>query len=116
MNLEQQKQQQKPEEKKPISSETVQENKVSTTETIAEIEKARGLVKIMHGALEVEYDVAGKSVNYIREALAAVLSIPKEAAAVVNGQTIDRNTENQHQLNQMDTLEFIRSSGTKGAL
>jgi hypothetical protein len=83
-------------------------------DTLAEVNKALGRVEISHGAQTVSYDVAGKSVAYVREALGPLLNVPKEAQAVVNGQPVAPGTEENTILGANTTLEFIKASGVKG--
>lgn len=80
-------------------------------ETLADIDKALGRVTIIHGSQEFPYDVAGKSIAYVREALGPILQVPKDAEAWVNNQPVkDETTLLAHN----STLEFIKASGVKG--
>jgi hypothetical protein len=79
---------------------------------VASIDQALGKVTIIHGANEVSYEVAGKSVKYIRDALSAVLTIPSDAQALIDGKPV--TDEANTILASQQTCEFIKSSGVKG--
>ncbi len=80
-------------------------------ETMADIDKALGRVTIIHGTQELPFDVAGKSISYVREALGPILQVPKDAEAWVNNEPVKDETV---LLAHNSTLEFIKASGVKG--
>ena len=84
-----------------------------TSEEVLDINKALGRVTVIHGAQELNYDLAGKTIAYVREALSSVLQIPKNAEAWIDNQSI---TDENIKLTQNATLEFIKSSGVKGKI
>src|SRR4051812_36635771 len=68
------------------------------------------MVHILNGACEQMFDVAGKTVGYVRDALGDLLNIHKDAEALVNG----HSAADTHILNSADSLEFVRFGGKKG--
>ncbi|MFC1608700.1 hypothetical protein ACFL2R_03820 [Patescibacteria group bacterium] len=60
---------------------------------------------------EVVNKCIGFTVNEIREVGQELLNIPDDAEAVVSGDSV--NTE--YRLQEGDTLEFVRASGSKGS-
>ncbi|MBI5077372.1 hypothetical protein HZB94_03245 [Candidatus Falkowbacteria bacterium] len=72
-------------------------------------------VKVTCGVNEVrEAKYIGKSVAYVRKAAKDVLNIPKDADAVLNGDTVDRKCEKDNKLRAQDKLEFVKEDGEKG--
>ncbi len=108
--MQEQKQQKKPQVAMPPKKENDQAS-VNASETKTDLGRAMGRVTIIHGAHEVQYDVAGKSVQYIREALVDVLNIDPQAAPLIDGVPVNADTV----LQENAVLEFIKQSGTKGA-
>ena len=79
--------------------------------SVEDINKALGRVNIVHGAQELPFDVAGKSIAYVREALGPILAVPADAATWVDNKQV---TDETTLLTANSTLEFIRPSGVKG--
>lgn len=74
-------------------------------------EEPTGRVTVVCGAnTQSLAGLAGKRVSDVRAELIEVLNIPPDARAYVSGGNVDSN----YQLQQSDTLEFVRPSGTKG--
>ncbi len=79
------------------------------------INDALGKVTVMYGASEVSYELAGKSVAYIREALGVVLGgVPPDAQVRIDGKPVDASNESTTILSARQTCEFMRPSGQKG--
>jgi hypothetical protein len=72
--------------------------------------QAIGKVEIIHGAYQDSYEVAGKTVGYIRENLGDVYSIPPDAECLIDGNVVS----DEFVLKANSTVEFIKASGTKG--
>ena len=83
-------------------------------ETLAELQNALGLVEISYGAQTVKYNVSGKTLAYVREALGSMLNLTPEAQAIVNRQPVPLNSEAEFVLPANARVEFIKSSGSKG--
>jgi len=73
--------------------------------------EAQGAVTVIHGANNQKFDnLAGSTVQDIRDTLRDVFNIPQDAQALVNGENVGPN----YRLRAEDTLEFIRQAGVKG--
>lgn len=68
-------------------------------------------VKVVHGANDGEFEVAGETVGRVRASLAHAHNIPDDAIALVNG----RRVTEDFRLADNSVLEFVRESGVKGA-
>ena len=60
------------------------------------------LVKVIHGANDGVFDLAGSKVATVRASLVDAFNIPGDALAFVNGEQVDAN----YNLSENDTLEF----------
>jgi len=100
--------------KPPVKSGGEEVTQPGIQDTVAELNTAMGRVEISHGAQTVSYDVAGKSVSYVREALGPLLNVPREAQAVINGQPVAPGSESNTILGANTSLEFVKASGVKG--
>lgn len=75
------------------------------------VEEPTRRVTVVCGANTQELTgLAGKRVSDVRSELTEVFNIPKDARAYVSGAHVDNN----YQLQESDTLEFVRPSGNKG--
>jgi len=72
--------------------------------------RRNGMVKIIHGANDDEFDIAGATVSRVYSNLIDAFNIPKTALAFVNGEQVDGT----YVLRANDTLEFCKQSGRKG--
>jgi len=70
----------------------------------------RSGVKVIHGANDGEFDVAGYSLTRLRSSLVTAFNIPEDAIALVNGQRVTLDYIAQSR----DVIEFIRERGEKG--
>jgi len=68
-------------------------------------------VKVIHGANDGEFDLAGSKVSTVRASLLDAFNISQDAIAFVNGHRV----ANSYQLRVDDVIEFVRERGTKGA-
>jgi sulfur carrier protein ThiS len=68
-------------------------------------------VKVIHGANDGEFDLAGSKVSTVRASLVDAFNVPGDALAFVNGNVVPAS----YRLARNDTLEFVRAIGTKGA-
>jgi len=82
----------------------------STKMDLSQLEQKPSTVQVTHGVSSNAFDVAGRTVRYVRESLGTLYSIPKDALALVNG---DQASED-HLLQAGDELDFLRPSGSKG--
>ena len=70
------------------------------------------LVKVIHGANDDEFPIAGVTVDCVRRNLADAFNIPDEAIALVNGDFVHA----AYRLLPDDTLEFVNRRGEKSIL
>lgn len=70
----------------------------------------RSGVKVIHGANDGVFDLAGCPVSGVRASLVDAFNIPEDAEEFVNGELVGSN----YTLKQGDTLEFILRWGQKG--
>jgi hypothetical protein len=68
-------------------------------------------VRVIHGANDGLFGVAGKTVASVRRSLRTAFNIPDDAVALVNGVQVDGD----HRL-RPGTLEFVRLAGMKGGM
>lgn len=68
------------------------------------------LVKVIHGANDGLFDLAGTRVASIQASLVDAFNIPNEALAFVNGEQVD----GEYIVQSNDTLEFCKQTGDKG--
>jgi hypothetical protein len=68
-------------------------------------------VKVIHGANDGEFDLAGSKVSTVRASLVDAFNISQDAIAFVNGHRV----ANSYQLRVDDVIEFVRERGVKGA-
>ena len=68
-----------------------------------------GSVKIIHGANDGVFDVAGVSVASVRASLVDAFNLPDEAIAFVNGESVPP----AYTLQANDKLEFVKQNGEK---
>ncbi|MEI8269921.1 MAG: hypothetical protein WCG45_00995 [bacterium] len=69
-----------------------------------------GKVKVIHGANDDEFAIAGATVAQVRANLVDAFNIPGDALAFVNGEQVDAN----HVLKSSEVLEFVKAAGVKG--
>ena len=72
---------------------------------------ADGLVKVVHGANDGIFNVAGETVANVQASIADVFNVPIEAFAYVNGKMVGE----EHRLRAQDNLVFSLLDGWKGA-
>lgn len=77
-------------------------------DALEKLEKAD--VKVLHGANDGYFKVAGAKVSQVRASLVSAFNIPGEALAFVDGEQVDNN----YVLQEGQTLEFIKQAGVKG--
>lgn len=75
--------------------------------SVAMLDSAK--VKVIHGANDGEFGVAGAKVGYVRASLIDAFNIPAEAIAFVNSEQVDAN----FRLQGGDTIEFVKQDGQK---
>ncbi len=68
-------------------------------------------VKVVHGANDGEFEVAGETVGRVRASLTHAFNIPDDAIALADG----RRITDGFRLADNSVLEFVRESGVKGA-
>lgn len=68
------------------------------------------MVTIISGANEATAQLAGQTVNDVRQAFGAALNISANARATVNGRAVDNTTR----LQDGDRLVFTRDTAEKG--
>lgn len=69
-------------------------------------------VRIVHGANEGRFEVAGKTVRSIAKSLRDAFNIPDDAQALVGGTEVSED----HIVADGETVEFVRTFGRKGGL
>ena len=69
-----------------------------------------GQVKVIYGVHALEANLAGRTVQSVREALTQALNISPQAVTLVNGQEVEAS----HVLSPGELLEFVRYAGEKG--
>lgn len=69
-------------------------------------------VRVIHGANEGRFTLAGKTVRSIAKSLRDVFNIPDDAQAFVAGKLVDGD----HIVANGDNVEFVRTFGRKGGL
>lgn len=69
-----------------------------------------GAVKVIHGANDGVFDVAGHDVATVHRSLVDAFNIPTKAIAFVNGEQVDAG----YTLHAHDTLEFCKRAASKG--
>ncbi len=67
-------------------------------------------VKVIYGVHSLEVNIAGRTVEEVRNALKQALNIGPRAIAVVDGQEVMES----YILQAGETLEFVRMAGEKG--
>lgn len=75
-----------------------------------ELATLSGPVKVIHGANDGIFSVAGVAVASVRASLVDAFNIPGDAEAFVNGEAVPP----AYRLQDHDTLEFIKHRGQKG--
>ncbi len=75
-----------------------------------EVKAALGGVSVTHGDQSSTFDLAGETVQSVRDHLQDAFSIHKDAKAFVNGEPAIGTTT----LQGGDQLEFIKEAGQKG--
>lgn len=68
-------------------------------------------VKVIHGANDGTFDLAGSKVSGVRASLVDAFNISQDAIAFVNGHRVP----DSYQLRVDDVIEFVRERGVKGA-
>lgn len=83
-----------------------------TTEEL--LEKLHGIspVKVIHGANDGLFNIAGTTVGNLMTSLTDVFNIPADALAFVNGEQVDPS----YNLLASDTVEFVKQYGEKSIL
>src|ERR1022692_338582 len=69
-------------------------------------------VKVIHGANDGVFDLAGATVASVRRSLVDAFNVPEDALAFVNGEQVDLSS---FRLVGQETLEFCQQAGIKGA-
>jgi len=78
---------------------------------VASTHHERGPVKVIHGANDGIFDVAGAFVGSVQASLREAFNIPDDAIAFANGELVSPD----YRLQTKDVLEFLRPWGRKGA-
>ena len=85
------------------------EQELNPKDVMAKLEAA-GKVKVIHGANDDEFEIAGATVQQVRANLVDAFNIPGDALAFINGEQVDGN----YILKSLDCLEFVKAAGVKG--
>lgn len=96
----------------PKNTETTSNITSTTIEVDAKsiLNKLDASVKVIHGANDGEFQLAGQKVSAVRASLVDAFNIPGDALAFVNGEQVEGN----YVLVASNTLEFVKAAGTKG--
>lgn len=79
----------------------------SAQDALAKLDSA---VKVIHGANDGSFNLAGSKVSTVRASLVDAFNIPGDALAFVDGEQVDAN----YTLQSNQTLEFVKQAGVKG--
>ncbi len=91
----------------------VEAQEVPSSKAVGEIDQAMQKQELLCGANTASYNVTGKNLAFIRKSLKALLNIPPEAVAFVDGKEM---VDEQYVVVAKDqAIEFILGSGTKGS-
>lgn len=74
------------------------------------IDKIDAAVKVIHGANDDSFNLAGSKVSAVRASLVDAFNIPGDALSFVDGEQVDGN----YVLQSSQTLEFVKQAGVKG--
>lgn len=105
------------EQKKPTGfsnkkSETATKQDASVVNAASALEKLEAAkIKVIHGATDGEFGLAGAKVSTVRYSLVDAFNIPGDAQSFVNGEQVDAN----YVLQSNDVLEFVKQAGVKGS-
>jgi hypothetical protein len=80
----------------------------SAQDALAKLEAAA--VKVIHGANDGTFNLAGSKVQTVRASLVDAFNIPGDALAFVDGEQVEPN----YILKESQTLEFVKQAGVKG--
>ena len=94
--------------KKSEATAVPQEQTVSAASALEKLEAAK--IKVIHGATDGEFGLAGAKVSTVRFSLVDAFNIPGDAQSFVNGEQVDAN----YVLQSNDVLEFVKQAGVKG--
>ena len=81
---------------------------VSAASALEKLEAAK--IKVIHGATDGEFGLAGAKVSTVRYSLVEAFNIPGEAKSFVNGEEVQAD----YVLQSNDVLEFVKQAGVKG--
>jgi hypothetical protein len=79
-------------------------------DTLARAQSATEKVRVVHGANEGYYDLAGKTVGSVRKSLREVFNIPGDADALIGNKSVG----DDFILEDGMAVEFIKEAGVKG--
>jgi hypothetical protein len=89
---------------------TSQSSAPSAADALAKLDEVAANVKVIHGANDGDFALAGSKVATVRASLVQAFNIPGDALAFVNGEQVDGT----HSLQANDVLEFVKQAGVKG--
>jgi hypothetical protein len=100
-------------------SETAEGQSVDAEQALRERNEDLGHVQVAYGPHEGWFNVAGKTVAYVRENLAHVFNIPPGSLPVATMQGVrdtiaDAQAESEYVLQPKSRLEFMADAGEKG--
>lgn len=78
--------------------------------SVSDLMLGAGAVSVFYGANSAEAKVAGLTVEQVRRVYSVVIHVPREAAAMVNGQVVSGDFI----LASGDRLEFFKAAGQHG--
>lgn len=79
-------------------------------DTLARAASATEKVRVVHGANEGYYDLAGKTVGSVRKSLRDVFNIPGDADAMI----ANKQVGDDFILEEGMAVEFVKEAGVKG--
>jgi hypothetical protein len=95
---------------KAVSETALPQGQTSAPSAQDALAKLDAAVKVIHGANDGSFNLAGSKVSTVRASLVDAFNIPGDAQTFVNGEQVDAN----YTLQSNDTLEFVKQAGVKG--
>jgi hypothetical protein len=85
-------------------------SKDKTEIVFSQATKSDSKVRVVHGANQEYFDLAGKTVGSVRKNLREIFNIPSDAEALISGNAVP----DDFILEGGQSLEFLKESGVKG--
>jgi len=89
---------------------TLDSTKDKTEIVFSQATKTDSKVRVVHGANQEYFNLAGKTVGSVRKNLREIFNIPSDAEALISGNAVP----DDFVLEGGQSLEFLKESGVKG--